>query len=277
MRYDTTLKELLQYGTPQLWQLIFGQQVREILTVELPSVKIRKPDFVAWLESGVLAHVDLQSDNDDTMEWRELEYYLLLMRLYQQPPVQYVIYFGDTPMTMRNSIRHPMLQFSYHLIDIRGFSAKVLLDSVSLADNVLALFGEDLTHAEIIRRILEKFSSLSQNEQRDWMEKLMILSGLRGAENIVQEEAQKMAITADIRDNLFYKEAYALAVQDVAQDAELKTLLNTLQRLMERRFGTLSETIQRRLGSLSAKEIEVAIDRTLDAKQIEDVFSERQN
>ena len=60
MRYDTTLKELLQYGTPQLWQLIFGQQVREILTVELPSVKIRKPDFVAWLESGVLAHVDLQ-------------------------------------------------------------------------------------------------------------------------------------------------------------------------------------------------------------------------
>ena len=46
---------------------------------------------------------------------------------------------------------------------------------------------------------------------------------------------------------------------------------------MERRFGTLSETIQRRLSSLSAKEIEAAIDRTLDAKQIEDVFSERQN
>ena len=88
MKYDTTLKELLQYGTPQLWQLIFGQQVREILTVELPSVKIRKPDIVAWLNNHVLAHVDLQSDNDNTMEWRELEYYLLLMRLYKQPPLQ---------------------------------------------------------------------------------------------------------------------------------------------------------------------------------------------
>ena len=277
MRYDTTLKELLQYGTPQLWQMTFGQPVREILTVELPSVKIRKPDFVAWLESGVLAHVDLQSDNDETMEWRELEYYLLLMRLHKQPPVQYVIYFGDTPMAMRNSIQHPMLQFSYHLIDIRGLSTKALLDSVSLADNMLAVFGEDLSQAEIIRHILEKISSLSQNEQRDWIEKLMILSGLRGAENIVREEAQKMAITADIRDNLFYKEAYAIGIEEGIEKGIEQGAVKALRHLLERRFGTLPDVITQRLSKLSGAEIDAAIDRAFDAKQIEDVFGERQN
>ena len=277
MRYDTTLKELLQYGTPQLWQLIFGQQVREILTVELPSVKIRKPDFVAWLESGVLAHLDLQSDNDDSMEWRELEYYLLLTRLYKQPPVQYVIYFGDAPMTMQDSIRHPMLRFSYHLRDIRWFSTKFLLDSMSLADNVLAVFGEGLTQAEIIRRILEKISVLSQNEQRDWVAKLMILSGLRGAENIVQEEAEKMAISTDIRDNKFFQEAFTLGVEEGVGKGVQQGEAKALRSLLEEKFGILPEAVEQQLGSLNPREIEAALKRVLKANQIEDVFGEWQN
>ncbi len=97
----------------------------------------------------------------------------------------------------------------------------------------------------------------------------MILSGLRGTENIVQEEVQKMAITADIRDNKFYQEAFSFGVQ--------ATEIKTLRRLLERRFGPLSEAIQLRISNLSANELEAAIDRTLDAKQIEDVFGERQN
>lgn len=269
MRYDTTLKELLQYGTPQLWQMIFGQQVREILTVELPSVKLRKPDFVAWLDSGVLAHVDLQGDNDDTMEWRELEYYLMLMRLYKQPPIQYVIYFGAGPMTMRNSIVHQSLQFNYHLIDIRWINLKVLRESESLADNALSVFGEDMTQAETIQAILEKFSVLPQNEQRDWVERLMILSGLRGAEHIVREEARKMGISTDIRDNKFFQEAYTLGIEE----GEAKTLRS----LLEEKFGGLSVEVEQRLNRLNATEIETAIRRVLKADKIEDVFGEWQN
>lgn len=269
MRYDTTLKELLQYGTPQLWQLVFGQQMGEALPVELPSVKMRKPDFVAWLNNHVLAHVDLQSDNDDTMEWRELEYYLLLTRLYKQPPIQYVIYFGAAPMTMRRSINHAMLQFSYNLIDIRVLNTNVLLGSESLADNVLAVFGVGLPQAEIIRRILEKFRALAQNEQRDWMAKLMILSGLRGAEDIVQEEAQKMGISTDIRDNKFFQEAVHLGIEQ----GEAKALRS----LLIEKFGSISEAVEQRLSSLNAAEIEVALKRVLKANQIEDVFGEWQN
>lgn len=277
MRYDTTLKELLQYGTPQLWQLIFGQQAGEALPVELPSVKMRKPDFVAWLNNHVLAHVDLQSDNDDAMEWRELEYYLLLTRLYKQPPIQYVIYFGAAPMTMRRSINHPTLQFSYNLIDIRLLNTNILLGSESLADNVLAVFGKGLPQAEIIRRILEKFKALAQNEQRDWMAKLMILSGLRGAEEIVQEEAQKMGISTDIRDNKFFQEAFHLGIeQGVGQGIE-QGEAKALRSLLVEKFGGISEAIEQRLSSLTAAEIEIALKRVLKANQIEDVFGNWQN
>ena len=101
----------------------------------------------------------------------------------------------------------------------------------------------------------------------------MILSGLRGAENIVQEEAQRMGISTDIRDNKFYQEAYSIGIEDGMGQGEVKALRS----LLEHRFGTLSEAIQQRLSSLSAKEAEAAIIRTLDARQIEDLFGERQN
>ena len=70
MRYDTTLKELLQDGTPQLWQELVGQSVKEYLTVELPSVQMRKPDFLARLDNGALFHLELQGSNETNMAWR---------------------------------------------------------------------------------------------------------------------------------------------------------------------------------------------------------------
>ncbi|HEX4948874.1 MAG TPA: hypothetical protein VFZ34_19510, partial [Blastocatellia bacterium] len=162
-----------------------------------------------------------------------------------------------------------MLQFSYHLIDIRSLSTKALLDSVSLADNMLAVFGEDLPQPEIIRKILEKISALSQNEQRDWIEKLLILSGLRKAENFVREEAQKMPITADIRDNKFFQEAVHLGIEQ----GEAKALRG----LLIEKFGSISEAVEQRLSSLNTAEIEAALKRVLKANQIEDVFGEWQN
>ncbi len=45
-QYDITVKELLQAAPPKLLQLLLGQQPVEILTVEFPKVRVRRPDFV---------------------------------------------------------------------------------------------------------------------------------------------------------------------------------------------------------------------------------------
>jgi hypothetical protein len=116
------------------------------------------------------------------MEWRELEYYLLLFRLYQQPPLQYVLYFGAGSLTMQRSINHSGSQFRYTL-------------------------------------------------------------GLEDAAGKALEQGEHKA----------------------------------LRRLIEHRFGPLSEAIYQRLQALSQTEIEAAILRVLDAKQIEDVLAQKPN
>ena len=82
MRYDTTLKTLFQSPPPQLLQLLIGGQAREMLTVEYPTVQMRRPDLVVRLTDGRLYHLELQSTNDPAMPWRMLEYFFLLCQAY---------------------------------------------------------------------------------------------------------------------------------------------------------------------------------------------------
>lgn len=72
-QYDITVKELLQAAPPKLLELILGAPLAEILTAELPKVRIRRPDFVVRTTRGDIVQIEVQSDNDDDMEWRMLE------------------------------------------------------------------------------------------------------------------------------------------------------------------------------------------------------------
>ena len=62
MRYDTTLKTLFQAPPQQLLRLLVGGQAQEMLTIEYPTVRMRRPDLVVRLTDGRLYHLELQSD-----------------------------------------------------------------------------------------------------------------------------------------------------------------------------------------------------------------------
>lgn len=290
MRYDTTLKELLQSGTPQLWQALLGQQPREFLTVELPSVQMRRPDFLARFGEGAIFHLELQGENEKAMVWRELEYYSLIYRLFQQPPIQVVLYFGSAPLAMSNSLAFEALQFRYGLIDIRTINHNYLLADGSLADAVFAALAasEKTEHQLVTRTVVKRLSRLPTKEQRDWLEKLMIVSGIRGYEDIVREEAEKMGISLDIRDNKFFQEAYAAGIEDGMEKGMEKGIEKgiekgmekgmakgeqaLLQRQLERRFGPMPEWARQRVEAADPAALEQMGLRLLEAQRLEDVL-----
>lgn len=272
MKYDVTLKEILQAGAPKFWQALAGEQPAEFLTVELPSVQIRKPDLLARLEGGAIFHLELQADNESEMEWRELEYYVFIYRLCGQPPIQCVLYFGLAPLTMRSRLVNESLQFRYILIDLRElYSSEYFLASGSLPDVALALLAkpENLSQQQVIEAVAERLKVLPTKEQRDWMERLMILSGLRGAEDMVREEAEKMGISLDIRENKFFQEAYAAGIEDGLEKGEA----TLLQRILERRFGSLPDWAMAQLEKADRAKLEDFGVRSVDAKHLEEVFN----
>ena len=117
MRYDTTLKALFQAPPQELLRLLVGGQAREMLTVEYPSVRLRRPDLVVRLTDGRLYHLELQSTNDPTMPWRMLDYYSLLRQHHGQAPQQQILYVGEAPLALASHLTETTLSFHYEVID----------------------------------------------------------------------------------------------------------------------------------------------------------------
>jgi predicted transposase YdaD len=95
VRYDITLKDLLQSTPDKLFEMLTGARPVEFLTVELPSVQMRKPDFVARLDDGRFYHLELVAKPEESFEARMFEYGALLFRLLRAIPLQHALYVGE--------------------------------------------------------------------------------------------------------------------------------------------------------------------------------------
>ncbi|NJO18366.1 MAG: DUF4351 domain-containing protein [Thioploca sp.] len=279
MNYDITLKDLFQNIPQRLLQLLVSSQATELLTVEYPAVKMRRPDLVARLTDGRLYHLELQRDNDATMVWRMLEYYLLITQTFNQTPFQQVLYVGKAPLAMPRTIVESTLHFSYELIDIQQLDCQPLLASAAIEDNLLAILCRIDNQPQAVRAILEKIIRLDENAKQDALKKLGILAGLRTLElqQLINLEMENMPITIDKADNLWFQEGKLEGRQEGRlegkQEGQVEGELTLLRRLMERRFGTLPLWTLERLNHATCEELETWGMQLLEAKRLEDIFN----
>lgn len=279
MRYDTTLKELFQSPPIQLLTLIAGAAPVELLSVEFPAVKMRRPDLVFRQPNGEIRQVELQSENDETMDSRMLEYYLLLWRQFRQPPVQTVLYMGNRKLTMNGRIEHSQLQFNYEVIDIRQIEAEPLLQSPSIADNLLALLCHNGAKRPTIKRILHNLLRLTEKEQIDRQLQLLILSGLRQIETVIQQEVKDMPLQINLMENAFFRDAILdgqakgmeKGMEKGKKEGQRLGQSFLLNRQLEHRFGKLPKWVVQQLNLADAATLETWGIRLLEAKKLEEV------
>ncbi len=283
-RYDTTLKTLFQAPPQQLLRLLVGGQAREMLTVEYPTVRMRRPDLVVRLTDGRLYHLELQSDNDAAMPWRMLEYYGLLYQRYGQQPLQHVLYVGERPMTLVAQIDHATLLFEYEAIDVRTLDGQPLLHSTVLEDNILALLCRGGATRATVQYILARIANLSGTAQTEALTTLLILAGLRHLQPLVREETQQMAIILDIENNPFlrdifeegrqegHQEGHQEGRQEGHQEGQIEGERVLVRRQLARRFGVLPAWAEQHIAAAETTALEQWGLRLLDATSLEEVF-----
>ena len=286
MKYDLTLKELFQQLPQELFKILVGQQPKEILAVEYPAVKDRRPDLVSRLEDDTIYHLELQSDNDKEMPWRMLEYYSLIKRQYRQPIIQQVLYVGSGKMKMSDHIieNDECLRFKYHLIDIRKIDCAALLKSSALEDNLLAVLCRVEKHQETIQVVLQRIAQLNDNARRDALEKLQILMGLRGVKlrQVFNQEVDKMPITVDVRNTAWYQdgkregilEGERRGILEGERKGKLEGEAVILQRLLTKRFGSLPDWAVEKIRHASSEQLELWSLRLLEADTLEEAFAQ---
>jgi hypothetical protein len=164
----------------------------------------------------------------------------------------------------------------YRTIDIRELDGERLLESPDLGDNLLAILARLRDRREAFRKILEKMSGLPAHERADLMSQLILLAGLRRSVTILKEEAKRMPVHFDLRENEILGPPYIKGLEEGEQkglqQGRQEGELVILRRLMQKRFGALPAWAEERLASRSAAELEELSDRVLEASSLEDLL-----
>jgi hypothetical protein len=245
---DEILKELFQASGALLWQTFTQHGVKRFLNIEFSATRACRADLIA----------------EQDMPWRELEYYTLSYRQCGRIPWQLVIYVGRAKLRMAGKIEHPKLKYEYDLLDIRKIAAAPLLASADVETNIIGfLCGQGATRTNL-QRILSKIGQLKGKRRRDALEKLALLAGLRVKSKVFRQEAIKLGLEAEIKDNPIINHYF--------KEGRQEGQVNFLRKLLSKRFGQLPEWVNEYLRKASTSELEQAGLRLLEATSLEEVF-----
>ncbi|HEX3934042.1 MAG TPA: hypothetical protein VHW43_05150, partial [Puia sp.] len=75
------------------------------------------------------------------MVYRMAEYYIMLLRRYELPVRQYIIYIGEGNPTMTDHIRSEQMNYKYQLIPLSTVDYHLLLRSDKPEEKMLAILA----------------------------------------------------------------------------------------------------------------------------------------
>ncbi len=202
--YDLTLKGILKDVPKRFFKIITGFEEATFLDVQFPSVKYRQVDLLVERPDKTLLHIELQSYNDSDMDWRMLDYFIMISRSLKRIPEQLLLYVGEEKLLMGNGFGFESLQFKYRAMDIREINGRELLNSGDLRDVILSILCTMDDVDGTIKGILARSSQLPPEEIKSYILELSNLSRLRRLDEIVEKEVKDMPVVIDTSKDRLY-------------------------------------------------------------------------
>ncbi|MBF0402503.1 hypothetical protein [Candidatus Magnetominusculus xianensis] len=212
-------------------KLLTGFETVNQIDVQFPEIKYRQPDLVLELPDNSIFHVELQSDNDNNMDCRELDYCCMIYCKLRKNIRQVVLYVGNSKMNMRNEVKLQDLVFSFKTIDVREMDCNYLMESNDPGDVVLSILCK-MEDADIsIKGILTRLVELPESYREGYILKLLNLSRLRNLTTTVKREVEKMPVTIDITKDELYLNG--------EQRGKLEGLNEGIEGMLEIKYGPI--------------------------------------
>ena len=188
-QYDKILRENIEAALPGLIRNLLN--IHAVNTEELPDdiqhTKERKPDVLKKVTdkkgNTFVLHIEFQVKDEPKMVFRMAEYFIMLLRRYELPVQQYVIYIGAGNPTMRDYIHSGPMNFIYQLIPLSTIDYHLLLRSEKPEEKMLAILA-DLGEGDpkrVIENIVNQVinTSIGNFSKLRHIQQLRVLSQLR--------------------------------------------------------------------------------------------------
>ncbi len=288
-QYDVAMKELFQSVGSGLMERLAGGAPVEWLNIELAETRAPRVDFVCRLKDSSIFHMEFQGLNDPLMVWRMLEYLVAIFKRYGSVPRQVVLYMGNEPLRMANSVAFASLQFQFEIIDLGELDAEELLASPHISDVVLAILCRKPDPAIRLQRIIARIRNLEPEQRKRAARQLLILSMKRQLAKTVLKEIETMAVTFEIEDDELLRDLYEKGRKEGMNaglnagrnegrnegriEGRLDAEKTMLRFQLRQKFGSLSHAHEDRINGATHEELQVWVARVMPATSIGEIFN----
>jgi predicted transposase/invertase (TIGR01784 family) len=250
-QYDKILRENIEAALPGLIRNLLN--IHAVHTEELPDdiqhTKERKPDVLKKVtdkngETFVL-HIEFQVKDEPKMVFRMAEYYIMLLRRYELPVTQYVIYIGEGNPTMTDHIRSEQMSYKYQLTPLSTVDYHLLLRSDKPEEKMLAILanlgGGD--PGRVIKTIVNQVVAASKGDfsKHRHIRQLRILAQLRNLEPESLRIMDSIANYISEEKDILYRRGELKGIEKGKEEGEKKKSYEVVKNLLAANKFTIAE------------------------------------
>ena len=223
MKKDITTKDTIKTITQDIAKYILELDVKDITFVdkELQRIEKREADIVALCKVNgkkAILHLEIQNDNDKTMNKRMLRYYTEIKLRFDNIKIyQYLIYIGKAKLSMSDNIIEDNINYKYNIIDMHKIDCEKFLAMNNPDALVLSILCDfkDKNEIDILSYILKKLEEFTQDNEHLHSKYMLILETLSGNRDLQKKlkEAEEMLRTTKLEDLPSYQIALERGIE----------------------------------------------------------------
>ncbi|MEL6537606.1 MAG: hypothetical protein AAFQ98_19455 [Bacteroidota bacterium] len=229
--FDKILKENIEALFLPLSEKLLGIRIASTREVKekLQATIEREPDFLKWVtnEEGeeFLLHLEFQTQDDPKMVYRRAEYKALLLRKFEVPVRQFVLFLGIGKSRMIHQLPKGQEILGYTLKNLSELPLDDTLNSTIPEEVLLAILGQySLEEGEdIVRKVIKRLWALRHDEttRQRYLQHLVVLSRLRKLDRVTEKIAEQMPITYDIETDHLYQKGKEEIIKNMILEGSL--------------------------------------------------------
>jgi predicted transposase/invertase (TIGR01784 family) len=241
------------------WLLPQEPKTIKVLKTEL-SIEPIRADFVTFLQTeNRILHIEFQTNpqSKPPIPFRELDYSVRLIRTYQVPVTQVVIFLQETndPIVFTEEYINETTRHRYRVIRMWEQDSALFLDNLALLP--LAPLTQTNSPQSLLSQIANNVAKIADREtKQDIAAYTEILAGLRFEKDFIRQLLSEDIMQESVIYQDILQKGERIGEQRGEQRGELKGELKFCLFLLNQRFGEIDSLIVEKVKGLPVEQLE---------------------
>ncbi|MBW4508159.1 MAG: DUF4351 domain-containing protein [Scytonematopsis contorta HA4267-MV1] len=244
----------------------------EILKSELSIEPIRADSVLFIKIDNRILHIEFQTitTSEPSIPFRMLDYSVRLIRRYELPVTQVVIFLQETSneIAFTEQYINETTTHNYRSLRMWEQNPSLFLNN----DGLLPLASLSRTNSPqaLLSQVAQNIARISdRNTRQDTAAYTEILAGLRFEKNVIRQ-----LLSEDImQESVIYQDILQKGERQGRQEGRQEEAVRFLSRLLNKRFGEIDSSIIERIQVLSTEQLEALGEEFIDFTQVSDLVN----